>query len=408
MLKSGRAAALRCDCKTSAIQHHPKALLTFILELRLMAKFSNPKMVNKPHQTTGRTPLTLARAIYGFVLVGAFVATLAVATLVRDRVEAFNEDALATAVATRAAGLELAFARGLHEEWENIRQLAETLAAGSGEDLPSQLAFAVGDGEKVSWAGYAAIDGTVLAASNGLLEGVDVGQREWFQRGLEGPFAGDVHEAVLLASLLPDNDGEPLRFLDLATPVRNANGDAIGVLGFHLNFAWAQDFITEQAAALDIHAFLMSQDGSVVIATDGRDYATLNLQSTRRASAGMAGGGLERWPDGQTYFTNVVPQVAYEDLPSFGWRLIARIDGDAVETTNQAFSTAVLLSTGMFGVFLILLTALFVQIFIRPFDEISKNAIRVADGEDVYPYESRRTAELARLSAALARLQGRS
>ncbi|VVT04834.1 conserved hypothetical protein [Rhizobium sp. EC-SD404] len=373
-----------------------------------MAKFSNPKMVNKPHQTTGRTPLTLARAIYGFVLVGAFVATLAVATLVRDRVEAFNEDALATAVATRAAGLELAFARGLHEEWENIRQLAETLAAGSGEDLPSQLAFAVGDGEKVSWAGYAAIDGTVLAASNGLLEGVDVGQREWFQRGLEGPFAGDVHEAVLLASLLPDNDGEPLRFLDLATPVRNANGDAIGVLGFHLNFAWAQDFITEQAAALDIHAFLMSQDGSVVIATDGRDYATLNLQSTRRASAGMAGGGLERWPDGQTYFTNVVPQVAYEDLPSFGWRLIARIDGDAVETTNQAFSTAVLLSTGMFGVFLILLTALFVQIFIRPFDEISKNAIRVADGEDVYPYESRRTAELARLSAALARLQGRS
>ncbi|VVT31855.1 cache domain-containing protein [Rhizobium sp. EC-SD404] len=373
-----------------------------------MTKPINPTLVSRQNRKSGRTPLTLARAVYGFVVMGAVVAALAATTLVRDRVRAFNEDALATAVATRAAGLELAFARALHEEWENIRQLAETIAVGNRDDLPSQLAFAVGDGQKVSWAGYAAIDGTVLAASNGLLEGVDVGQREWFQRGLEAPFAGDVHEAVLLASLLPGNDGEPLRFLDLATPVRNANGDPIGVLGFHLNFAWAQDFITEQAAALDIDAFLMSQDGSVVIATDGNTYEALDLQSTRRASAGMAGGGLELWPDGQTYFTNVVPQVAYEDLPSFGWRLIARIDGDAVDTTDRAFSTGVLMSTGMFGIFLILLTALFVRIFIRPFDEISKNAIRVADGEDVYPYDSRRTAELARLSAALARLQGRS
>lgn len=359
-------------------------------------------------QTAGRTPLTLARAIYGFVIVGGLVAALAATTLVRDRVQEFNADALATAVTTRATGLELAFARALHEEWQNIQHLADAVRIGDPDDLASQLTAAVGDGTKVSWAGYAAINGTVLAASNGLLQGVDVGERLWFQRGLEAPFAGDVHEAVLLASLLPGNDGEPLRFLDLATPVRNASGDPIGVLGLHLNFAWAQNFIAEQAAALEIDAYIVSQDGSVVIATDGADYGSLDLQSTRTASAGSAGAGVERWPDGSNYFTAVIPRVAYADLPSFGWRLIARIDGDAVETTDRAFATGLLFTAGLSGIFLILLTALFVQIFARPFAEVATNAVRIADGEEVYPYESRRTLELARLSAALARLQGRT
>jgi len=54
-------------------------------------------------------------------------------------------------------------------------------------------------GDKVSWAGFAAVDGTVQIASDGLPEGVGVAQRPWFQRGLDGPFAGDVHEAVRLA-----------------------------------------------------------------------------------------------------------------------------------------------------------------------------------------------------------------
>lgn len=359
-------------------------------------------------QTAGRTPLTLARAIYGFVIVGGLVAALAATTLVRDRVQNFNADALATAVTTRATGLELAFARALHEEWQNIQHLADAVRIGDPDDLASRLTAAVGDGAKISWAGYADLNGTVLAASNGLLEGVHVGERLWFQRGLEAPFAGDVHEAVLLASLLPGNDGEPLRFLDLATPVRNASGDPIGVLGFHLNFAWAQNFIAEQAAALEIDAYLVSQDGSVVIATDGADDGPLDLQSTRTASAGSAGAGVERWPDGRDYFTVVIPRVDYADLPSFGWRLIARIDGDAVETTDRAFSTGLIFTAGMAGIFLILLTALFVQIFARPFAELATNAVRIADGEEVYPYESRRTLELARLSAALARLQGRS
>ncbi|WP_157928923.1 cache domain-containing protein [Pararhizobium haloflavum] len=355
-----------------------------------------------------RNPVTLAGAVCGFVLVGALVAGLAAATLVRDRVAAFNSEALAAAVSTRANGAELAFARALHDEWQSVQALASSLVIDDPQRLRGELDFAVGDGDRVSWAGFATIDGEVEASSNGLLEGQNVGERPWFQRGLEGPFAGDVHEAVLLASLLPSQEGEPRRFIDLATPVAGADGEAVGVLGYHIDFSWAQTFLREEAEALAVDLFLVSRSGGVIAATDGSTYETLDLQSTRRASSGVGGADVETWPDGRRYLTTVIPQVDYGDLPSFGWRLIARIDADALEVTDRAFSAGILVSLASFGLFLILLTLLFIQAFVRPFAEISQNAVRVADGEDIYPYESRRTAELSRLSAAIARLQGRS
>ena len=57
---------------------------------------------------------------------------------------------------------------------------------------------------------------------------------------------GDVHEAVLLASLLAQRaNGEPYRFVDIAVPVRDSAGKLLGVLGGHLNWDWASKLIHE-------------------------------------------------------------------------------------------------------------------------------------------------------------------
>ena len=72
-----------------------------------------------------------------------------------------------------------------------------------------------------AWIGFAAPDGTVLAASGGLIEGVSVADRPWFRTALAGPMVGDVHEAKLLATLLEDDGtGEPFRFVDIAFPLK--------------------------------------------------------------------------------------------------------------------------------------------------------------------------------------------
>ncbi|MEQ8969417.1 MAG: hypothetical protein RIE73_03370 [Coleofasciculus sp. C1-SOL-03] len=48
------------------------------------------------------------------------------------------------------------------------------------------------------------------------------------------PFVGDVHPALLLEKYLPNPTNQPLRFVDIAAPVWDNNGQFSGVLGAHL------------------------------------------------------------------------------------------------------------------------------------------------------------------------------
>ncbi|MFC5038361.1 cache domain-containing protein [Tianweitania sediminis] len=325
--------------------------------------------------------------------------------LVSDRGSQFRRDALAEAVTVRARGLQVDFARALHQEWRHARTIAEDIVGRGPEAVRSSLDLVVGDSSRVSWAGIAALDGTVTMASGRLLEGQDVSQRPWFQRGLEGDFAGDVHEAVLLAKLLPSQSGEPRRFLDLATPIRNQDGAVSGVLGLHLDQAWASRHLRDSAQAMGLDVFLIDRSGTVVIGTKD-EIETLDLPSTRAAMAGVAFTSLETWTDGQEYFTTVIPQVSYEDLPAFGWSMVARIDNNAVSVTTPMSSLVIIPAAFVVG--LLLMTLLFVRLFADPFRNLANTAAAVMKGQDVYPYESRSTAEAQTLSAALALLQGRS
>lgn len=52
-----------------------------------------------------------------------------------------------------------------------------------------------------SWIGVADTDGLVQVSTGGLLKHQHVTQRPWFVEGLKGPYTGDAHEALLLASI---------------------------------------------------------------------------------------------------------------------------------------------------------------------------------------------------------------
>lgn len=70
-----------------------------------------------------------------------------------------------------------------------------------------------------SWIGRLDANGKVIASTNQILEGTSIKERPVFQEALSQPFIGDVHEAVLLAKLLPNPSGEPLQFVDISTPL---------------------------------------------------------------------------------------------------------------------------------------------------------------------------------------------
>lgn len=363
-----------------------------------------PERIAVARSVETRTSPSLAGAIWGFVLLGALLASVSAWLLVNERLSDFRQAALAEAVTTRARGLGLDFARSLHQEWTAARIIAQDIARRDRPEIRSSLDLVVGDNSRVSWAGIAALDGTVMVASGRLLEGRNVAQRPWFQYGLEGNFAGDVHEAVLLAELLPSQSGEPRRFLDFATPVKDADGATSGVLGLHLDYEWAREHLRESARSLDLDVFLVNRAGEVVMASRDLPGTTLDLPSMRAAAAGASITSLETWPDGASYLTAVIAEVAYADLPSFGWSLVARID-DAALAQRSAFM-ALLLFLGTFGLLLVAITAAFVRIFATPFSKLAATAAALMRGEDIYPYESGSTAEAQTLSAAVARLQG--
>ena len=353
-----------------------------------------------------QTPLTLPNALLGFAINGILIFAGATYVVVRDYAGNFQESALEEAISLRTAAASEAFARALGQDWENLQAIAlevNRLEAGS---LGSILDIAAGPDQRVSWAGFARPSGEVVAASGEMLVGADVSMRPWFQQGLQGDFAGDLHEAVLLADLMSADDEAPPRFLDLSTPVTGANGRLAGVLGFHINGAWAEDYLTDMADTLGVVLALVNSSGEVMIGTDPDVTNQLDLPSLRAASSGVTGGGYEVWPDGKRYFTAVIPTVAYEDMPSFGWRLVGRIEptsftstagGNLVRRAGLAFLVA--------ASFYLLGAMLFNRLYLRPLTSLARNAERIAAGHGDYPYESRSSAELQRLSAALAQLE---
>lgn len=93
-----------------------------------------------------------------------------------------------------------------------------------------------------AWIGFANTKGIVEVATDNILEGENVSHRPWFIEGLKSTFIGDVHPAKLLAKKLPPlPNGEPLRFLDVAMPVYDEQGELKGVLAAHLSWNWIQD-----------------------------------------------------------------------------------------------------------------------------------------------------------------------
>lgn len=350
---------------------------------------------------------SLAMITIAFVLISAMVGLGIAYVLISERARSFEEASLQRALETRTRGIQTAISQALYREWNVLSSVNEQIGGLSVTDLQDRLNAIAGDGSVVSWAGLAETDGRVIAASNGLLMGQNVGERPWFLQGLKGEYAGDVHDAVLLASLLPRQD-EPMRFIDFAVPFLDQDGAVRGVLGLHLDVSWIKRLVDELSQALNVDIVIVGANGEIS-ASSVSDLPDLSgLGSLQRARAGALGTSLERWPDGELYFTLTVPELSYNDLPKFGWNIVARIDGGAAIVPAQQMSDYLIVRLLGMATILLLLTALYIVAFVRPFSRLAANAMEIADGKDTYPMESNRTREMNMLSTALARLQAHS
>ncbi|MGX9962837.1 diguanylate cyclase domain-containing protein [Roseomonas sp. F4] len=179
-----------------------------------------------------------------------------------------------------------------------------------------------------SWIGFAGTDGRVIAATGGLLEGVNVSARPWFPGGLAGLYLGDVHPAVLLARLLPASEGgENAYFVDAAAPVVSRDGRTLGVVAGHMNWLWAEGIrqeMTRTSPERPPPEFLvLGSDGGVLLGPEalrGRPLADAALDAARR---NRETGWVLTAGDQQAGFARTHGYAAH---PGLGWQVVARRD----------------------------------------------------------------------------------
>lgn len=300
--------------------------------------------------------------------------------------------------------------RGMYERYREVRLMAERHEI-TDPAVPRSAKRALLDSMQstypyYAWIGLTDNDGKVVAATRGMLENADVSRRPWFGAAYQGRHLHDVHEAVLLAKLLPNPGGEPKRFFDIAFPYRGADGAIKGVLGTHLSWQWAADVersvLRPLAERKGVDTLILSQGGAVLLGP--REYANKVLQqeSIALARQGQNGSLIETWPDGKRYLVGYSPSRGHRSYPGLGWIVVVRQQLDEAYRPIEALKTKILwggLASSLLAGLLVWMVA---RSITRPLQVITRQADRLREGsaQAILPVRSR-LAEVQILHSAL-------
>jgi len=297
--------------------------------------------------------------------------------------------------------------RSMHQLWQSVEGMGRIVSLEDPQEARRQLDLLAQVDRRYTWIGVADVEGKVITASQGMLEGQSVAERPWFRRGLNGPAATDVHAAVLLEKLLPPSQ-EPRRFVDFSAPVKNAQGAVSGVIGAHFDWNFVQATLQAMKGP-GVEVMLISRERTVLSGPEGLRGTTLSVGSAIAAGQAASVSLRELWPDGKDYITVVVPSVKHADMPSFGWSVIVRADTISVLDPTRAITRTfwIVLGAGMLvALGLLFLLAIWVA---TPLRRLAGTAEQLASGRyDTPAYDETRYEEATRLSAALVRLQSQS
>jgi PAS domain S-box-containing protein len=328
----------------------------------------------------------LPRRLGAWLALAFTLLTIVLTVLLVTVVEHRNAEQVETSIGHGLSELALQTSdkleRGMYERYREVRLMAQR--QGLRRDTLDQMQDSYG---YYSWIGVAGLDGKVQVAARGLLEGADVSKRPWFQDALRGKHAGDVHEALLLAKLLPQRE-EPWRFVDVAFPVLDAAGQPQGVLGVHLSWQWARDVersvFAPTAARRRVEALIVDAAGTVLLGPPGWQGSRLSLPSLKAAREQEDGGYLvEKWPDGESWLVGYARGHGHADYPGLGWTVLVRQNVDDAYAPVRRLREFGLAAGTLLAALCSLAGVLVARRITRPLDELARSARRIRDGETV-------------------------
>ncbi|MBB3194889.1 sensor domain-containing diguanylate cyclase [Roseateles terrae] len=290
---------------------------------------------------------SMGRWLTAVVLTAVAVALLSSAVLIETFARAHAERRAVQSL--RQVGMDFrdALDRGMAQQFKEVRVLArlDTFRGGNSAEMRRALDQMQIGFDHFAWLGVTDTQGTVLAAAGGLLDGVNVSQRPWFQGAQRQPYVGDVHAAVLLERLLP-RQSDPWRFVDFAMPLVDNSGQLRGVFGAHLSWSWARqiksELIDSTMASHQADALILARDGSVILGPANMEGKKLPVPKDTTAAL------RHHNFDGVDYFAVTIPTQGYGAYPGLGWTVMVRQPvsvalEDYYRLRRQIFYTALIL-----------------------------------------------------------------
>ncbi|WP_214702558.1 MULTISPECIES: diguanylate cyclase [unclassified Exiguobacterium] len=331
---------------------------------------------------TMRLGLILALSIATLV----FLLTIALTSLISHRASDSLEQEIGERLSTTSHQLADKLDFYMWSRYQEV-QLLQGLDLEEPEETRRLLNQVQSNIPAFSWMGVTDADGTVVASTNGILEEASIAERPVYLEAQVAPFIGDVHEAVLLAELLPNPTGEPLQFVDISVPLFQ-DGTFQGVLATHLSWAWGKEVLGHFNRTLheqvdDTDLFVVSErDNVILLGPDDMVGKPLPVSFTEGAT-------VKKWEDGQDYLTGMSIGEGYDEYPGLGWRVVVRQPAAVAFAPVETLETSIL----WIGLFASLVTAvlgwLLASIVTRPLKRITETASLMEQGKaNKFPHQS--------------------
>jgi diguanylate cyclase (GGDEF)-like protein len=236
-----------------------------------------------------------------------------------------------------------------------------------------------------SWIGFTDAKGTVLVASDGILAGKSLEARPVYFEALQGPFIGDVHDAILLSKLLPNPTGEAMKFVDVSTPVFDRANTLIGVLATHLSWTWVSEIDSSYIKPLydkaHIDVFIVSSDNTILLGPKESLGQKLELPIIGRVKNQKPGWDIAQWPDGVSYLTGAAFGDGHLTYKGLGWTVLARQRTETAYAPIAKMQTFVLGFSALFAMLAAVAGMILASRITRPLQNIVRCAEAFRDGK---------------------------
>ncbi|MDY3199829.1 MAG: PAS domain S-box protein [Arcobacter sp.] len=257
------------------------------------------------------------------------------------------------------------------------------------------------------WIGYALLDGTVEVGTNGYLEGKNVKARPWHPNGLNGPYIGDVHDALLLAKLLPNNSGEAIYFSDVAFPVINKNGKTLGVLCTHLTWQWTRDVIRSIQKEHGVEIFLLSKDGLILVGpenTERSNISDISLNVAQLLKTDEESFKILNWNNNVKYLTASSVSKGFEEYKGFSWKVIVRQPVDEAFKIAHKNTSLILLISVFLGILGAIIGIIISNKISKPLNKLNQIVDDITNNKEVKFLKNVSNDEIGKLHNALENL----